>query len=173
MLDLLKANGVVRAAAKQDLHLLAGQLYFGDKPMRVRTLLGSCVAVTLWHPLKRIGGMCHFLLPTRQRKPGEPLDGRFGDEAMHLLVQSLTRAGTKAADFEAHLYGGADTMPDAQGIKFNVGERNIEQGWSLIDRYGFQLQGVDVGDFVPRHVSLDYGSGEVACRRGQSMKKAA
>jgi chemotaxis protein CheD len=31
----------------------------------IRTVLGSCVSITLWHPVKRVGGMCHFLLPTR------------------------------------------------------------------------------------------------------------
>ena len=73
-------------------------------------------------------------------------------------------------DFVAHLYGGADTLPDRAGMRFNVGERNIEQGWALIDHYGFTLLGVDVGDHVPRHVSLDLADGEVQMRRGNPVK---
>ena len=60
-------------------------------------------------------------------------------------------------------------MPGKAGVKFNVGERNIELGWSLIDRYGFQLVNVDVGDNVPRNVSMDMASGEVLMRRGQPV----
>lgn len=161
--------GVVKAQPGRSLHLLAGQLCFGPGGSEVRTLLGSCVGVTLWHPQRRVGGMCHFLLPSRTRTPGMPLDGRFGDEALALMVRGLQSLGLRSADVEAHLYGGADTMPDRTGVKFNVGERNIEQGWSLIDQYGFQLVNVDVGDNVPRNVALDLATGEVQMRRGQAI----
>ena len=151
--------------------LMPGQLWFGvgaaggAGATRVSTLLGSCVAITLWHPRRRIGGMCHYLLPARRRAAGVPPDGRYGDEAFGMLVDVIAQAGTDPRDYEAHLYGGADTLPDRAGARFDIGERNIEQGWTLIDRHGLQLVGVDVGDRVPRHVALDLQSGEVAMRR--------
>jgi len=46
-----------------------GDLYFGDRRTRIRTLLGSCVAVTLWHPKAQIGGMCHYMMPPVAAKP--------------------------------------------------------------------------------------------------------
>ena len=82
------------------------------------------------------------------------------------MVEQVQRMGTNPGDYHAHLYGGADTMPEGAALKFSVGERNIEQGWALIDRYGFQLQGVDVGEDVTRTVTLHLGSGEVEMRRG-------
>ena len=164
--------GVMSASRGQQLHLLAGQLYFGKEPSSIRTLLGSCVAITLWHPLRRIGGMCHYLLPQRDRKPAAASDARFGEEAVALLVQALTRAGTQPTEYEAHLYGGADTLPiPGGGANFNIGERNIALGWSLIDHYGFTLQGVDVGDDVPRTVDLSMADGAVSMRRGEPIKK--
>lgn len=150
----------------QQLVLMPGQMHFGAKVSSLRTLLGSCVAITLWHPQKRIGGMCHYLLPKRSRKPGEPDDGRYGEEALAAMVEHIRRHNTDPKDYEAHLYGGADTMPEGTNLKFSVGERNIELGWSLIDRYGFQLQGVDVGEDVPRTVTLTVASGMVEMYRG-------
>jgi chemotaxis protein CheD len=166
-------TGVAQAKPGQTLHLLAGQMYFGDSPSSIRTLLGSCVAISLWHPGKRVGGMCHFLLPQRPRTREMPRDARYGDEAMNYLAEAVKRCGTTPQEYETHLYGGADTMPDQAGVKFNVGERNIETGWQLIDQYGFVLQGVDVGDFVPRTVVLDMRSGEVRMTRGETMKRPA
>ena len=154
-------------APGQELVLMPGQMHLGHRVSRLRTLLGSCVAITLWHEARRIGGMCHFLLPTRNRNPGQPLDGRYGDEAVEAMVTALRRLGTEPADYICHLYGGADTMPDGANLKFNVGERNIEKGWSLIDQHGFQLEGVDVGEDVPRTVMLALADGEVTMRRGQ------
>jgi chemotaxis protein CheD len=156
----------VPARPGDHLVLMPGQMHFGAQAASLRTLLGSCVAVTLWHPHKRIGGMCHFLLPTRPRRPDDPADGRYGDEAIDAMVQMLRLARTEPAEYHAHLYGGADTMPEGTNLRFNVGERNIEQGWKLIDRWGFQLQGVDVGEDVPRTVTLTLATGEVAMRRG-------
>jgi chemotaxis protein CheD len=146
--------------------LMPGEMHFGGAAASLRTLLGSCVAVTLWHPTRRVGGMCHFLLPNRTRKSDQATDGRYGDEAIEAMVQRLRAAKTEPEEYEAHLYGGADTMPEGGQLKFNVGERNIEKGWSLIDRYGFRLQGVDVGEDVPRTVTLTLATGEVAMKRG-------
>ncbi len=170
--DERHAIGLLRAQRGQALNLLAGQLYLGERATVVRTLLGSCVGITLWHPRRRIGGMCHYLLPERGRSPAAALDGRFGDEALEILVALLLRMGTRPAEYEAHLYGGADAIPDAAMVKLNIGERNIEQGWALIDHYGFQLRDVDVGDRVPRTVQLDLRNGEVQMRRGASIGKA-
>ncbi len=159
----------LRGAPGQNLVLMPGQMHLGQQVASLRTLLGSCVAITLWHPVRRIGGMCHFLLPQRQRRSGEPPDGRYGDEAVAEMVRTLTALQTQPQDYVAHLYGGADTMSGVSAACFNIGERNIAQGWSLIDRYGFQLDGVDVGEDIPRTVSLTLSTGVVAMRRGSGQ----
>jgi chemotaxis protein CheD len=109
--------------------------------------------------------MCHFLLPTRPRIPDGHLDGRFGDEAIQLLDTEIKRTHTRSQDYEVHLYGGADTMPD-NTTKLNIGERNVSKAWDIIDQYGFQLQCVDVGGNEPRNVTLDLSNGEVLLKRG-------
>lgn len=159
----------VRGTPGQNLVLMPGQMHLGPHVASLRTLLGSCVAITLWHPLKRIGGMCHFLLPKRARRAGDAPDGRYGDEAVAEMVRALTGLRTDPKDYVAHLYGGADTMSGVSAARFNIGERNIEQGWALIEQYGFQLDGVDVGEDIPRTVALTLATGAVAMRRGQGQ----
>lgn len=51
--------------------LQPGELFFGKEDVVVKTLLGSCIAITLWHPEQKQGGMCHYMLPTR----GNPRPG--------------------------------------------------------------------------------------------------
>lgn len=170
MLELdSKAQDRLRRHSGEQVFLLPGQWYFGATGATVKTLLGSCIAITLWNPRRHLGGMCHFLLPTRPRKPEGTLDGRFGDEAMELLVREIKKTGTKTQDYEVHLYGGADTMPDDAKLKFNIGERNVEQAWALIDQYGFQLQCVDVGGSEPRNVTIDLSHGQVVLKRGHAI----
>lgn len=169
MLELdSKAPARLRHHRGEQVFLLPGQWYFGQTGATVKTLLGSCIAITLWNPRRHMGGMCHFLLPTRMRRPDGTLDGRFGDEAVELLAREIKKTGTHPRDFEANLYGGADTMPDQTKVKFNIGERNVEQAWALIDKYGFQLQCVDVGGNEPRNVMMDLSSGQVVLKRGKT-----
>jgi chemotaxis protein CheD len=158
------------APVPNEIMLMPGELFFGKDVPCVRTLLGSCVAVTLWSPKVRIGGMCHFLLPSRTRPANTPRDGKYGDEAIGMLVDAIKRTGGKPSDFEAHLYGGADTMPDLERSMRYVGERNIEMGWKLIDDFGFQLVGVDVGENIPRVVRMSLLTGQVEMSRGASAR---
>ncbi len=151
---------------ERQLLLMPGELYFGRAYEQISTLLGSCVAVALWHPVHHYGGMCHFILPSRLRKPHQAPEGRFGDEAMTMMMDALARTGSRPSEYQAHLYGGADTMPDHLGVKLNIGERNIELAWTLIEQYGLRLESVDVGDRVPRTVTLDLATGQCRCRRG-------
>ncbi|WP_374595057.1 chemotaxis protein CheD [Aquabacterium sp.] len=168
MLVLDHGLGKINSHRGEQVFLLPGQWYFGATGAIVRTLLGSCVALTLWHPHRRMGGMCHYLLPNRTRPGGASLDGRFAEEAVELLVNSMARTGTKPGEYLVDLYGGADTMPDqVHTHKFNIGERNIEKALELVDRYGFQLQTVDVGGNDPRNVTLDMKSGQVELKRGK------
>src|SRR5439155_18563598 len=48
-----------KPTAYLEIFLQPGEWYFGDADTRIRTLLGSCVAITMWHPRRCLGGMCH------------------------------------------------------------------------------------------------------------------
>ena len=51
-----------------EVFLQPGEFHFGHARTRIKTILGSCVAITMWHPILRIGGMCHYLLPARDSR---------------------------------------------------------------------------------------------------------
>ena len=42
--------------------LYPGQLAAFAYPVKIITVLGSCVGVALYEPKKQIGGLCHYLL---------------------------------------------------------------------------------------------------------------
>ena len=56
-------------------------------PSTRRTLLGSCVSISLWHPRRKIGGMCHYMLPSRGGCEASAPDGRYADEVIALMLQ--------------------------------------------------------------------------------------
>jgi chemotaxis protein CheD len=147
-----------------EVYLHPGEWYFGDEDTRIKTLLGSCVSFTLWHPERRIGGMCHYMLPRRGDKRGnEALDGKYADEAMALLLREIEREGTRPEEYVARVFGGG-SMLDLGGI--NVSELNVETARDLIKQHGFRMEGECLGGVGHRNIVFDVWSGEVWLKKG-------
>jgi chemotaxis protein CheD len=146
-----------------DVFLKPGEFYFGDRETRVRTLLGSCIAITLWHPLFRIGGMCHYLLPAdRQANLTHDLDGRYADKALQLFVREISSAGTHASEYEVKMFGGGNQFAGSDLNKLqNIPEKNIQSGKQLLLKHGFNLTSFHLGGNGHRNVILDMWSGHV------------
>jgi len=151
-----------------DLILEPGQFYFGAANLRIGTLLGSCVAITMWHPYTRVGGMCHYLLPSRGSAPHPDrdfLDGRYGDEALKMFMREIERSGTFPEAYETKLFGGGNQFPEHYfEHRIDVPTRNVDAGLKLLAGYGLKVHAKHVGGSGPRQVILDLGTGHVWVR---------
>lgn len=145
--------------------LAPGQVSFATRPTRLRTLLGSCVAITFWHPQRLIGGMCHFMLPARSRK-GQPLDGRYGDEALELLLRHVHVNGTQPQDYQIKLFGGGEMFPEQQRHlpAQDVASLNIRAARALAERHHLHLTAQDMGGTGYRDIVFDLWNGNVWVR---------
>jgi chemotaxis protein CheD len=139
-----------------------GDLYFGDA-VQIGTLLGSCVAIALWHPRRRIGGMCHYLVPSRGKAAaGQALSGRYADEAMRLLLHHVYRHCTRPAEYQVGMFGGGYQFPTAWcGNATDVPRMNVVAGHRLLSEAGFVLNARHVGGLGFRQVTLDLATGEM------------
>jgi chemotaxis protein CheD len=158
---------------KLDVVLHPGQFWFGNNDFRIGTLLGSCVAITMWHPRTRAGGMCHYLLPSRgwAAQDDEPLDGRYGDEALEMFMQEIERVGTFPEDYQAKLFGGGSQFHDHDPASaIDVPARNIDAGVRLLQGYGLQVHAKHVGGSGPRQVVLDLANGHVWVRHRRMLR---
>jgi len=152
-----------------DIFLQPGEFYFGDSDTRIRTLLGSCVAITLWHTRLRIGGMCHYLLPQRRRTRApdvsEELDGRYADEAVQMFLREIAQHGTRVGEYEAKLFGGGRMFSAARSGRFtDVPNQNMEAGRALLAAHGFTVHAEDLGGNGHRQIIFDVASGAVWVR---------
>lgn len=72
------------------------------------TVLGSCIAIVLWHPVKHCGGICHYMYTqqvsseTSLRNP----DGKVAEYAFAKLLARIARRNERPSDYEAGIYGG-------------------------------------------------------------------
>ncbi|MDD5176221.1 MAG: chemotaxis protein CheD [Sterolibacterium sp.] len=149
--------------------LNAGDFHFGEAPLQLETLLGSCVTVTLWQPRRQIGGMCHFLVPSRAKTKEEVLDGHFADEAFALFDQAILKSGCRPEQFQAKLFGGGDMFPQARS-SLNVGENNIAVARQFLKQRGIPLLAEHAGGAGHRKLIFDLANGEVQIRFADKLK---
>lgn len=155
-----------------EVFLRPGEFYFGEGRTRVSTLLGSCVAITLWHPQRHVGGMCHFILPQGpQRRASAKLDGRYAEDAMQLFLREIEACGTKPAQYTVKAFGGGSmNLREYPSGTASIPFQNMAKGRELAARFGLKLESFDMGGTQHRYIKLDLWSGDVWVRRGPATQ---
>lgn len=144
-----------------DLFIHPGEYAFVDTAFCLRTTLGSCIAITLWHPVRKLGGMCHYMLPGRNnRRSGDALDGKYADEALTLLFMAAGKHGTRPVEYEVKLFGGGQMLSDFLNTD-NVSFRNIEKARQLMSKENLTVKAESLGGTGYRNVIFDIASGDV------------
>jgi len=151
--------------------LSPGELYFSREPAIVRTLLGSCVAITLWHPRQRMGGMCHYLLTDRshyKRNDNHP-PGYYATDAIKYFLEQAKRSGCHPREFEVKLFGGGNMFDGIQArmSSINVAQVNVSEGHRLLEENGFSVKTADVGGVRYRKIYFELASGDVWVQYGR------
>ncbi len=121
----------------RDVNLRPGEYAVAGADCVLRTLLGSCVSITLWHPKLRVGAMSHFLLARRGPRTSGPLDARYGEESLELMLDALAKEHVFPAQCEAKIFGGGNMFPDQNpGGTIHVGRDNGEAARRLLQDQG-------------------------------------
>jgi chemotaxis protein CheD len=153
-----------------DIFLQPGEIFFGDNSTRIRTILGSCVSITFWHPTKLIGGMTHIMLPARRKRNligAQFLDGKYADEAVRLMLNEIECAGTHPREYQVKLFGGGDMFSkNTSSDQNHIGIKNTLAATELLNQYGFSLHAKHFGGLGHRSIIFDIWSGYVWVRHG-------
>lgn len=153
-----------------EIFLQPGDCYFGDRSTRIRTVLGSCVSMTFWHPRLLVGGMCHYMLPSRDNErrtgvSGPWPDGRYAEEAMVLLMREIDGVGASHREYQVKLFGGGNMFPDTRRKSDgHVGQRNVEMARQLVQQHGFSCVAEHLGGIGHRNIIFDVWNGDVWVR---------
>lgn len=139
--------------------VLQGECRVSNDPKVIfSTVLGSCVAVCLYDPVTKVGGMNHFLLPgSGSNSQG---DLRYGVHSMELLINDLFKYGAERSTLLAKLFGGAAIVKQRSGI----GESNASFARSFLQREGINCLARSLGGSTARRIRFQPTTGEVQHR---------
>ena len=159
------SQAILQASEPVEIYLLPGDFHFGDKNTRIRTVLGSCVSIAVWHPLLHIGGMSHSMLPNRGKPGNHNLNGMYCDEAIELLLREIGKRNTRPDEYQVKLFGGGNMFRQSIPERaFNVAGRNIEAARALLEAGGFNIHAEHVGGSGHRSLIFDLRDGNVSVK---------
>ena len=148
-----------------DIFLQPGEVYFGDRSIRIRTVLGSCVSITFWHPRHLLGGMCHIMLPERIGVVSGELDGRYAADALELLFAEMRAAGTRPGEYQTKLFGGGRMFDfKTDDAVLDIGNRNVEMARRMLRRHKLHPVSEHLAGVGHRSILFDVATGDVWVR---------
>ena len=145
-----------------------GEIVVSDAPEDVLVSygVGSCVAVCLYDPVARVGGMLHALLPTApDGNKGRSRLTKFVDQGMGLLIEALLEVGARRGRLIAQLCGGARVLsaPGFDG-SLDIGERNVLAAERALRAAGLRIRAQATGGQIGRTVKFYIADGQVTLR---------
>lgn len=157
------------ATVSERIFLQPGELVLANGPARVRTVLGSCVAITMRAPRTGLAAVAHCLLPSASRESaplGRSVALRYVDATIDLMLAAFASRGVSAAELEVKLFGGSDNPPaGCSSGGYRVGGRNIEMALRVLSERGIRPLAAGVGGRAGRVIDFDSASGEVLVQR--------
>lgn len=167
----------------REVTLQPGETLFSREPMVMRTQLGSCVSLTLWHPRHHWGGMCHFMLPSRRhrdrplsqrqmtRQRSDSLNGKYADEALAILLQGVAKTGSAPGEYVVKLFGGGNMFPQLGGRHApDIASQNVAAAWALVRAQGLDVSAHDLGGTGHRALIFELNTGHVWVRHSPLIR---
>ncbi|MCD4748932.1 MAG: chemotaxis protein CheD [Thermoanaerobaculales bacterium] len=143
-----------------------GEFHTASDDRVICTVLGSCVSVCLKDSTGPLAGMNHFMLPDAVSKDAlfSSESGRYGINAMELLITELQQRGARRQDLVAKVFGGGH-MLDIDGSASRIPTSNLTFAISYLKEEGIPILSKDVGGRWARRIAFHTRTNEVAVSR--------
>lgn len=154
-------------------HVGFGEMRFSTDPEDVLVAfgLGSCVALSLYDPLKKLAGVIHIVLPTDEGR-NNPLPTKYADKGIRLLYDGMIEQGARKSRLIAKMAGGSSIFKHNYPVsKMEIGARNVEAVLEALQGLKIKVSGQDTGGKCGRTFRFFVGSGKAVVRTLSEQKE--
>jgi chemotaxis protein CheD len=131
------------------------------KDVLVTYALGSCLAVCVYDPDVKVGGLLHFMLPDSSLDMNKAKDNpaMFADTGIPLLFKTCYQFGAEKRRMIVKVVGGASILDDTN--YFRIGQKNITALRKIFWKNNVLIDCEDTGMNYNRTVWLRIADGRV------------
>jgi len=126
------------------------------------TGLGSCIAMCVYDPFSKAGGLAHMLLPTcRSKSDISSPPVKYIDNGAPLLINRMIKQGSVRENLIVKITGGARMLQIPGNSQLDIGQRNIEEIYATMARLDMPILGADTGGSYGRTIHFHLDSGRI------------
>lgn len=140
--------------------------------MIVTYALGSCIGISVYDPVAKVGGLLHYMLPdsTLDEKKAKDNPAMFADTGIPTLFKACYRLGAEKKRMIVKAAGGASILDDTNF--FRIGQKNIMAMRKIFWKNNVMIASEDTGANHNRTVRLEMATGKTLVRTsGGEMKE--
>lgn len=125
--------------------------------------LGSCIGISFYDPMIKLGALLHIMLPERQQNDTNIL--KYADSGIQETLRKIYVYGAMRQRLVCKIAGGAKMfeMKGTGGLG-NIGERNAATVKRVLMSQGLRISGEDTGANYARTMLIDVSTGQVSIR---------
>ncbi len=118
--------------------------------------LGSCVAIILYEPYKKLASLIHALLPTPRRTPVDN-PYKYVETSIPSALEKMEKYGVKRKNLVSSIVGGASILRTTESL--SIGKRNVEVAKNTLRKLGIPIVAEDTGGTHSRTAIFDIATG--------------
>jgi len=125
--------------------------------------LGSCIGITIYDPMIKLGALLHIMLPEANGKETNPY--KFADTGIKAMLEKLAVFGGVKSRYVCKIAGGGQMFAVSKsGELGNIGQRNIDSVKKIMRQEGIRIKNEDVGGSNARTMLIELETGTVKLR---------
>ncbi len=147
----------------KEIFLKPGEIAFSKEPARITTVLGSCIAVSIFDKKQKSGGMCHYYLPYANSSNHNA--NKYGEFAIINLLKKFKEAASSPKDLEAKIIGGGNVINVTKVGPDNIGSLNAQIAREKLGQFKIKIVAESIGGVSGRKIRLYTDTGKVDLKK--------
>jgi chemotaxis protein CheD len=143
---------------KPIVYLNIGETFFSKGFHEIKTILGSCVSVCLYHEQSKYSAINHILLPKVSNSKEEQKSLRYGENSMEHLISYFVKQNIPRYELKAKIFGGTQSPLFPH---FTAGLKNIQFVTNFLSNEKIPITSHDTGGELYRKLSFHTDSFDV------------
>jgi len=152
--------------------LKPSEVYISKRPTAVTTVLGSCIAITMFNRESHIAAICHAVMPICHQILKCDLSCKERYKYVNCVIPMMCsvyrRNNVLLKDIEVKLFGGSEMFGIRRlnpATRPSIGAVNVETARQLLEEEGLRIKVSHVGGFYGRKIIFFTHTGDVYLKR--------
>lgn len=153
-------------------HVSLGEIKISNDPNVILVCygLGSCIGISAYDRLTKIGTLAHIVLPYSKNHLSSSSPAKYANTAIPYMIQEMEKMGAKKENLKISIAGGAKILSCIPaGSMLDIGEKNVVAVLEAITKQNLKVNNQDVRGNIGRTLFLHINDGKTVVKTAMNQ----